>query len=98
MASTGKTVVVAVHDLTLAGQFCDEVGLMSEGAMDAVGKPRRGVDRGQHPKGLRGRGYGVGAPVDGEADSRQPLRVCAKCFDLAQIVYEYRHSASRCYV
>ena len=39
MASTGKTVVVAVHDLTLAGQFCDEVALMSGGVMHAVGKP-----------------------------------------------------------
>ena len=39
MASTGKTVVVAVHDLTLAGQFCDEIALMSGGAMHAVGRP-----------------------------------------------------------
>ena len=39
MASTGKTVVVAVHDLTLAGQFCDEVALMSEGAVHAAGRP-----------------------------------------------------------
>ena len=38
-ASTGKTVVVAVHDLTLAGQFCDEVALMSEGAVHAAGRP-----------------------------------------------------------
>ena len=34
-----KTVVVAVHDLTLAGQFCDEVALMSGGVMHAVGRP-----------------------------------------------------------
>ena len=39
LASTGKTVVVAVHDLTLAGQFCDEVALMSGGVMHAVGRP-----------------------------------------------------------
>ena len=39
MASTGKTVVVAVHDLTLAGQFCDEVALMSEGTVHAAGRP-----------------------------------------------------------
>ena len=39
MASTEKTVVVAVHDLTLAGQFCDEVALMSEGAVHAAGRP-----------------------------------------------------------
>ena len=39
LASGGKTVVVAVHDLTLAGQFCDEVALMSGGTMHAVGSP-----------------------------------------------------------
>ena len=39
LASTGKTVVVAVHDLTLAGQFCDEIALMSGGVMHAVGRP-----------------------------------------------------------
>ena len=39
LASAGKTVVVAVHDLTLAGQFCDEVALMSGGTMHAVGSP-----------------------------------------------------------
>ena len=39
LASAGKTVVVAVHDLTLAGQFCDEVALMSEGAVHAAGRP-----------------------------------------------------------
>ena len=39
LASAGKTVVVAVHDLTLAGQFCDEVALMSGGTMHAVGRP-----------------------------------------------------------
>ena len=39
MASTEKTVVVAVHDLTLAGQFCDEVALMSEGTVHAAGRP-----------------------------------------------------------
>ena len=38
LASAGKTVVVAVHDLTLAGQFCDEVALMG-GTMHAVGSP-----------------------------------------------------------
>ena len=43
LASGGKTVVVAVHDLTLAGQFCDEVALMVEGAMHAVGRPEEAL-------------------------------------------------------
>ena len=39
LASSGKTIVVAVHDLTLAGQYCDEIALMSEGVVCAVGGP-----------------------------------------------------------
>ena len=35
----GKTVVVAVHDLTLAAQFCDRIVLMSDGRCVATGAP-----------------------------------------------------------
>ena len=35
----GRTVVTAVHDLTLAAQFCDEIALMSGGRFVAVGTP-----------------------------------------------------------
>ena len=35
----GKTVVTAVHDLTLAGQFCDSVALVGEGRVVACGPP-----------------------------------------------------------
>ena len=39
LAEAGKTVVTAVHDLTLAGQFCDSVALVGEGRVAAVGPP-----------------------------------------------------------
>ena len=35
----GKTVVTAVHDLTLAGQFCDSVALVGGGRVVACGPP-----------------------------------------------------------
>ena len=39
LAEAGKTVVTAVHDLTLAGQFCDCVALVSGGRVVACGPP-----------------------------------------------------------
>ena len=39
LASEGRTVITAVHDLTLAGQFCDDVALVSEGRVMASGRP-----------------------------------------------------------
>ena len=39
LAADGRTVITAVHDLTLAGQFCDEVALVSEGRGVACGGP-----------------------------------------------------------
>ena len=39
LATAGKTVVTAVHDLTLAGQFCDSVALVGGGRVVACGPP-----------------------------------------------------------
>ncbi len=39
LTALGRTVVTAVHDLTLAAQFCDAIALMSEGRFVAVGTP-----------------------------------------------------------
>ena len=39
LAEQGKTVITAVHDLTLAGQFCDNVALVSGGRVTACGRP-----------------------------------------------------------
>ena len=39
LAARGTTIVAAVHDLTLAAQFCDEIVLLSEGRRVAAGAP-----------------------------------------------------------
>ena len=43
MAAEGKTIVAAVHDLTIAAQFCDRVALISEGSPLAVGAPQEAL-------------------------------------------------------
>ena len=39
LAAEGRTMITAVHDLTLAGQFCDQVAMVSEGRVVACGPP-----------------------------------------------------------
>jgi iron complex transport system ATP-binding protein len=38
--SEGKAVLAAVHDLTLAGQFCERLVMLHEGRVVAEGSPR----------------------------------------------------------
>ena len=40
LVASGKTILAAVHDLTLAAQFCDEVTLMRDGGILTTGAPR----------------------------------------------------------
>lgn len=37
--ASGCTVVIVIHDLNLAAQFCDRVYVMKQGAIEAVGTP-----------------------------------------------------------
>ena len=39
VSGQGRAVIVAVHDLTLAAQFCDEIALLSNGRRIAAGAP-----------------------------------------------------------
>ena len=39
LAAQGRTLITAVHDLTLAGQFCDQVALLGGGCVVACGPP-----------------------------------------------------------
>ncbi len=70
LASAGKTVVVAVHDLTLAGQFCDEVALMSEGAIHAVGSPEEALTEANIRKA-----YGADVTVLAHPSTGKPIVV-----------------------
>ncbi|WP_237066953.1 ABC transporter ATP-binding protein [Microbulbifer guangxiensis] len=40
IADSGKTVILALHDLSLAARFCDRVILLDEGRLRAQGTPR----------------------------------------------------------
>lgn len=64
LAHSGRTVVVVMHDLTLAARFCDRLVLMAEGRVVADGAPREVLT----PETLS-RYYGVTAQItehDGE--------------------------------
>ena len=63
----GKTVVTAVHDLTLAGQFCDSVALVGGGPGGGLRPAGDDADAGSHPAGLRGGDAGAGTPGDRQA-------------------------------
>ena len=63
-------IVVALHDLSLAAQFCDQVACLSNGTLDAMGAPRDvlTVER-------LSRVYGVEVDIDEGADDK--LRIAA---------------------
>ena len=42
-AEAGKTVIAAIHDLTLAAQFCDTAAMLSDGGVLAMGKPEEAL-------------------------------------------------------
>ena len=46
LAASGQTVVTAIHDLTLAGQFCDAIALMWNGRVLAFGPPEEVITAG----------------------------------------------------
>lgn len=39
LAAEGRTAVAAIHDLNLAARFCDEIALVADGSLVAVGPP-----------------------------------------------------------
>ena len=68
LRSCGRTVVVSLHDLGLAGRYCDHVLVMSGGRLLASGPPRTVLE----PALIR-EGFGVGAVVDASADGTWSL-------------------------
>ncbi len=70
MAAAGKTVVTAVHDLTLAGQFCDSVVLVCEGRVVACGPPEETLN----PTAIR-QVYGADTLVLEHPETGKPIVV-----------------------
>ena len=40
-SSSGLTVMMAMHDMTLAGQYCDHIALMNKGTVHSIGEPEK---------------------------------------------------------
>ena len=70
LAAEGRTMIVAVHDLTLAGQFCDQVALLCEGRMVACGPPEDTLT----PESIR-QVYGADTLVLEHPDTGKPIVV-----------------------
>ena len=70
LAAAGRTLVTAVHDLTLAGQFCDTVALVSGGRVAASGPPERTLT----PEAIR-EVYGAETLVLSHPETGKPIVV-----------------------
>ena len=70
--SEGKNIpiIVALHDLALAAQICDQLACLSHGSVDACGSPEEVL-----PEDRLARVYGIEAEVQRDAGDR--LRVAA---------------------
>lgn len=82
VARTGALVVIAVHDLNLAGQQCDRLLMLHDGAIGAEGPPEQ-VMTGD----LLRRVYGVEAEFLRSSGGRVvilPLRACETAFSGAR--------------
>lgn len=66
-ASRGVAVVIALHDVTLAGRYCDRLALLSGGVLAAEGAPAAVLT----PGNLR-RAFGVETSVQLDPDSGRP--------------------------
>ena len=72
LVRSGKTVVTAVHDLTLAAQFCDRIAILNDGKLMAAGPPGSVLT----PSNIR-RAYGVEVRIIGHPDTGKPIVVNA---------------------
>ena len=70
LAGSGRTVVTALHDLTLAAQFCDTIALMTEGRFVATGPPEQVLTR----ERIR-RAYGADVRIMAHPDTGKPVVV-----------------------
>ena len=75
LVSSGKTILAAVHDLTLAAQFCDEVAADEWWWHSDDRRARRDADRGQHQAGVWRGGQDHGTSRDGQAGDSELMAV-----------------------
>ena len=66
-AAAGAAVLVALHDVALAGRYCDHVGLLADGELVAEGAPADVLT----PQRFRGV-FGVDAVVERDPDTGAP--------------------------
>ncbi len=69
-ALSGKTVIAAVHDLTLAAQFCDRIALMCDGTVLAEGAPAELIT----PENIA-KAYGARVSVLSHPETGKPIVV-----------------------
>ena len=72
LARSGKTILAAVHDLTLAAEFCDRVAIMANGRLLSVGAPAEVLT----PENIR-QAYGAEVRVIDHPDTGKPIVVNA---------------------
>lgn len=70
LADQGKTVVMVLHDLTLAGMFSDQVAVMKDGELIAGGAPREALT-----ERVLAEAYGLRAEVWEDPRGRAPIIV-----------------------
>ena len=79
--AAGLTVLAAMHDLTLAGQYASRLILLSGGRVVGARRAARGADRGAHLRALRRARAGARRPR-GRARSRRrapPVAILGRC-------------------
>ena len=67
IATRNVAVIIALHDVTLAGMYCDRLALMSDGVIDSVGTPSEVLTS----ENLR-RVFGVESKVDLDDENGSP--------------------------
>ncbi|KGM18881.1 ABC transporter ATP-binding protein [Corynebacterium auriscanis] len=70
LAEQGKTVVMVLHDLTLAGMFSDQVAVMKDGQLIAEGTPRQALT-----EQVLAEAYGLRAEVWEDPQGAAPIIV-----------------------
>lgn len=70
LAEQGKTVIMVLHDLTLAGMFSDQVAVMKDGQLIAEGTPRKAIT-----EDVLAEAYGLRAEVWDDPRGSAPIIV-----------------------